>query len=178
MTKYIALLRGVNVGGRTRLKMANLVQVCESLGFHNAETYLQSGNVIFDYDVQNGSVLSKRIEKGLKDRLGLPVNVFIRTPDDFARIVASQPFKNRDRTRLHVTFLHTTPRKIGTAAITGAARGGEEFSMSRMEVYLFLPNGMGKTKLSNNFIEKTLGVPATTRNWNTVNALLDMAETK
>lgn len=158
--------------------MANLVQVCEALGFHNAETYLQSGNAVFDYDGRDASGISKRIEKGLKERLGLPVNVFIRTPDDFARIVANQLFKNRERSRLHVTFLYATPQKIGTAEITAAARGGEEFSVSDMEVYLFLPNGMGKTKLSNNFIEKTLGVPATTRNWNTVNALLEKSGTK
>ena len=178
LTKYISLLRGVNVGGSARLKMADLVQICESLGFENAETYLQSGNVIFDYDGRDASALSNRIEKALKDRLGLKVSVFIRTPSDLARIVARQPFKNRDRSRLHVTFLYANPQRDGLAAMKEAARGGEEFSMSNMEVYLFLPNGMGTTKLSNNFIEKTLGVPATTRNWNTTNALLEMARTK
>ncbi|HEX4919973.1 MAG TPA: DUF1697 domain-containing protein [Candidatus Bathyarchaeia archaeon] len=177
MTKYVALLRGVNVGGHTRLKMPDLVQVCESLGFHNAKTYLQSGNVVFDNDSRDGSSVAMQIEKRLKDHLGLQVSVFIRTPNDLARIVAGQPFKNRDRTRLHVTFLKSTPKKNREAEIRAVARGGEEFSISNLEVYLFLPNGMGKTKLSNNFIEKTLGVPATTRNWTTTNALLEMTRT-
>ena len=175
MTMYISLLRGVNVAGHAMLKMSDLVQTCESLGFRAARTYLQSGNVIFDYDGRDGSSIAERIEKGLKDRLGLQVSVFIRTLNDLSRIVASQPFKNRDRSRLHVTFLYTKARENAVEAIRAAARGGEDFSMSNLEVYLFLPNGMGKTKLSNNFIEKTLGVAATTRNWNTVTALLELA---
>lgn len=158
--------------------MPDLVQVCESLGFHNAKTYLQSGNVVFDNDGRDRSSVAIQIEKRLKDQLGLQVSVFIRTPNDLARIVASQPFKNRDRTKLHVTFLYTLPQKNREAEIRAVARGGEEFSISNLEVYLFLPNGMGKTKLSNNFIEKTFGVPATTRNWNTVNALLEIARPK
>ena len=174
MKKYVALLRGVNVGGNTRLKIADLIQLCESLKLYNAETYLQSGNVAFDYNGQDLSSIGKRIEKKLKDQLGLQVSVFIRTPEDFARIVAGQPFKDKDRTKLHVTFLYTAPHKGSTEVLKSVAIGGEEFSMSNTEVYLFLPNGMGTTKLSNNFIEKTLGVPATTRNWNTVNALLEM----
>lgn len=178
MTEFIALLRGVNVGGKTRLRMAELVALCESIGLQGVRTYLQSGNMVFDYGEKDPSALAKRIEKRLKDRLGLQVSVFIRTPNDLARIVEGQPFKNRDRSRLHVAFLYDRPQKNGTVALKAAASGGEECSMSNMEVYLFLPNGMGRTKLSNNFIEKTLGVPVTTRNWNTTNALLELVQFK
>jgi uncharacterized protein (DUF1697 family) len=170
------MLRGVNVGGSKKLKMSELCELYSSLGLEDVRTYIQSGNVVFSTSQRNTSSLVKRIENELKDHLGSEVTVFIRTPDELGKIVAKNPFIERDRTRLHITFLYDTPEETPMAKLNTARTNGEEFSVSGREVFLFLPNGMGRTKLSNNFFEKVLRVPATTRNWNTVTTLLEKAK--
>jgi uncharacterized protein (DUF1697 family) len=131
--------------------------------------------VVFSTSQRNTSDLVKRIEHELKDHLGSKVTVFIRTPNELGKIVAKNPFFERDRTRLHVTFLYDTPEEA-LPKLNAARSNGEEFSILGREVFLFLPNGMGRTKLLNSFFEKMLRVPATTRNWNTVTTPLEMAK--
>jgi uncharacterized protein (DUF1697 family) len=176
MPRFVTLLRGVNVGGSKKLKMSELSELYSSLGLEDVRTYIQSGNVVFSTSQRNTSGLVKRIQNELKDHLGSEVTVFIRTPDELGKIVAENPFLEKDRTRLHVTFLYGTPEEAPMAKLNTARSNGEEFSILGREVFLFLPNGMGRTKLSNSFFEKVLRVPATTRNWNTVISLLEMAK--
>lgn len=176
MAIFVSLLRGVNVGGHGRLKMSDLARLYASLGFTNVRTYVQSGNVVFSTESREAEKIARQIEKELKSRLDLDAVVFVRTPDDLGAIVDRNPFKKYEPNRVHVTFLSTRPNEIPTNKIDAVKARGELFSLHNREVYLFLPNGQGKTKLSNSFFEKVLGVRATTRNWNTVTALLNMAK--
>jgi uncharacterized protein (DUF1697 family) len=176
MTILVSLLRGVNVGGYKKLKMSDLAELYVSLGFTAVRTYVQSGNVVFLVDNRDIKSVAKRIEKELKTRLNLEVNVFVRTRSELAKLVDKDPFKKNEPNRVHVTFLSAKPDKIPTDKIRAVRGHGELFSIQNREVFLFLPNGQGKTKLSNSFFERILNVRATTRNWNTVTALLNMAE--
>jgi uncharacterized protein (DUF1697 family) len=176
MPSFVTLLRGVNVGGSKKLKMSELRELYSSLGLEDVRTYIQSGNVVFSTSQRNTSGLVKRVEKELKEHLGSEVVVFIRTPDELGKIVVRNPFVERDRIWLHVTLLHETPKDVPMEKLNAVRSNGEEFSVSGREIFLFLPNGMGRTKLSNSFFEKMLRVPATTRNWNTVTTLLEMSK--
>src|SRR5215467_6261164 len=109
MTILVSLLRGVNVGGRTRLKMSELAGLYEFLGFTSVRTYVQSGNVVFCADDRDPERVAKQIENALKSRLNLEVKVFIRTPGELAKLVDKNPFKKHEPNRVHVTFLFTKP---------------------------------------------------------------------
>jgi uncharacterized protein (DUF1697 family) len=155
--------------------MSELAESFTSLGFENVRTYVQSGNVVFSTSVSDASAIANKIEKELKGRFGLDVAVIVRTSNELAKIVARNPFAGNEQSKLHVTFLYTRPAHVPTERMEGVRGEDEEFAVSGMEVFLFLPNGYGRTKLSNNFFERALSVSATTRNWNTVTTLLDMA---
>lgn len=181
MPTYIALLRGVNVGGNT-LKMERIREIWSDLGFKNVRTYVQSGNVVFEAKGPP-STWSRRIEQALVPEARLPVTVVIRTAAELAKVIAGNPFlkqKDIDRSKLHVTFL--SGADLSSAATKDAVKklgaidaGADEFRILGNEVYLHCPNGYGNTKLSNNRLEKVLLLKATTRNWNTVNKLHEMA---
>ena len=170
------MLRGVNVAGHKRLKMSELAELYTSLGFVNIRTYIQSGNVVFSHTQKDESDLAHRIHGAMKTKLGLDVTVFLRTPEDLDRVVKKNPFIDNDHNRMHITFLYARPIRVPRDEIDAVAAEGEKFSILGREVCLFLPNGQGKTKLSNGFFEKIFKVPATTRNWNTVLALLELAK--
>ncbi len=157
------------------MRMSELTDFYTSLGFTSARTYIQSGNVVFDYRGGEASSLADRIELGLRDRLHVDTVVFLRTSDEFERAVGYTPLPGEDESKLHVTFLHRKPARVPIDEINDAAGEGEAFSISDREVYLSCPNGYGITKLSNSFLERVLKVPATTRNWKTVKTLNDMA---
>jgi uncharacterized protein (DUF1697 family) len=176
MPTSIALLRGVNVGGNL-LKMERLRAICSELGHRNVRTYVQSGNVVFEAT----ATLSKcaaALEKTLAGETRLPVTVILRTRDEIAKILAGNPFlkvEGIDLTKLHVTFLESAASKEALKTLAAIKAGDDEFRSAGKEIYLYCPNGYGKTKLSNNAIEKALAVRATTRNWNSVNRLYEMA---
>jgi len=176
MTTYIALLRGVNVGGN-QLKMDRLRAICASLAFENARTYLQSGNVVFDAKGSQSKV-EKALEQKLAGETRLPVRVLVLSAADLKRLIAKNPFlKNRniDRARLHVTFLTESPKPEALKRLAAVDAGSDEFRAAGTEIYLHCPNGYGRSRLSNNQIERLLALTATTRNWNTVNTLAEMA---
>jgi uncharacterized protein (DUF1697 family) len=176
MATFIVMLRGVNVGGNI-LKMDRLREVCEELGFKNVETYVQSGNIVFDSDRSAASLVTL-IEKHLAGECRLAPSVIVRTPAEFRKIIAGNPFlkvKDIDPTRLYVTFLAAGASKDASGKLSGIKAGGDRFHLAGKEIYLHCPVSYGETKLSNNAIQKTLGVTATTRNWKTVNTLLEMA---
>lgn len=176
MGKYIALLRGVNVG-RNMLKMDRLRALAAELGFKNVATYVQTGNMVFDAD-DSAAKCSSSLERKLAGETRLPVTVLVRTATELEAIIARNPFlkdKTIDRTKLHVTFLAGAATKAGLAKLKAIARDADDFRLGWQEVYVHCPNGYGKTKLSNKTFEKALATKATTRNWNTVNRLLEMA---
>ena len=176
-TSYVALLRAVNVAGKT-LKMADLREVVRSMGYADVSTYIQSGNVVFTCSRRTDAAkLGRQIEERLEQELALKTTVMVRTHQDLADIAANNPFlgQRREPSKLHVTFLADAPEADAAQLLVVPDRGPEELLLAGREVYLFYPNGYGRSKLSNTFIEKGLGVPATTRNWATVLKLRDLS---
>jgi len=179
MHTFISLLRGINVSGQKRIGMAELKRLYESLNFVNVRTYVQSGNVVFDSAKSDSSKLTALIEAQIKQSFGYTVSVFIRDAHDFQRLLGSNPFlkgRNEDPAKLHVTFLYRSPPKSALSSLEAPQAGADEFVVRNQEIFLFCPNGYGRTKLSNNFFERKLKIPATTRNWNTVTALYTLAK--
>ena len=172
--QYVSMLRGINVGGQKRVSMQTLKEGFSAIGLKEVQSYVQSGNVVFSTNEDDISKLKKQIETKIKQTIRFDVSVFLRTRADLLKIVKKSPFKQRDETKLHVTFLYERPAAVPLDELKSARVGEEEFSVSGSEIYLFCPNGYGVTKLSNSFFEKKLKVSATTRNWRTVNTLLTM----
>jgi len=176
MARFIAMLRGVNVGGNI-LKMDRLRELCDQLGFKDTRTYVQSGNLVFESDRPQAELCSL-IEKRLAGETRLPVCVILRTPAEFEKIISGNPFlkeKGIDVSKLHVTFLAKPAGKDALKNLAAIKAGQDRFRVLGKELYLHCPSGYGETKLSNNALQKALGVNATTRNWNTVNKLDEMA---
>lgn len=176
MTTFVAMLRGVNVGGNS-LKMEWLRQACEAIGLREVRTYLQSGNIVFASRLGEAR-LAQAIKSTVDAQTRLPVTVVVRSAQQFARVFADNPFARRkdvDPAKLHVTFLSGQPGRPAHARLDALAAGRDEYALNGREVYLSCPINYGETKLSNTAIEKALSVAATTRNWNTVTALLEMA---
>jgi uncharacterized protein (DUF1697 family) len=172
MKTYVALLRGVNVGGR-KVLMRDLRDVFEAFGAEDVSTYVQSGNVIFRSNEPAGRLV-EAIEERLAGDLGLDVTVLLRTPAQLAKLVAGNPFLKRKGTKptaLHVTFLSKKPAAGKVNALDPTVEAPDEFQVVGNEVYLHFPNGYGRSKLGNAWFEKQLGVRATTRNWRTVTQL-------
>jgi len=179
MPTYIAMLRGINVSGHKMIKMDALRASLGALKLSNVQTYVQSGNVVFG--VGNGSVaaLSEKIQQRILRDFGFEVPVFLRTAKELAQIVEGNPFLKEtaiDRSKLHVTFLSDASLDTASEALQPLAVKPERFHVIGREIFLYCPNGYGRTKLSNTAIEKKLSIGATTRKWKTVNTLLAMTK--
>jgi uncharacterized protein (DUF1697 family) len=177
MSVYVSMLRGINVGGQKQIRMESLRGIYEDLGLIRVRTYVQSGNVVFESTEPNKTVLAKLIESHIEQISGYNIPIFIRQTDELKRILAGNPFINDrdvDTRKLHVTFLYHVPSEPWWSEMASPRDTTDEFARSEMAIYLFCPNGYAKTKLSNGFFERRLGMPVTTRNWNTVNALYKM----
>jgi uncharacterized protein (DUF1697 family) len=175
MPVYIALLRGVNVG-QNILKMDRLRALCADLGVKNARTYVQSGNIIFEAKGSSAH-WAQALERKLAGESRLAVSVIVRTTAEMARVLVANPFlkeKGIDPAKLHVTFLQTAPARAVLDALVEPKSGSDRFKCLGQEIYLHCPDGYGRTKLTNNWFEKMLAVRSTTRNWNTVNKLVEM----
>jgi uncharacterized protein (DUF1697 family) len=174
---YIALLRGVNLGARNKVSMADLRTLVESLGAEDVTTYVQSGNVVFK-SPDSAVDLAGGIEEQIKRDLGLNVTVLMFTKAQLAKVLAGNPFVDggRDPKRLHVTFLAGAPHRDRVRRVVAKQFEPDEFHVAGLVIYLHCPNGYGRSKLSNAYLEKQLGVPATTRNWNTVTKLVELTE--
>jgi uncharacterized protein (DUF1697 family) len=176
MTRFIALLRAVNVAGSNPLKMPELKALVEGLGHDDVVTYLQSGNVVFSAD-GSADTVERELERALEAELGVKAHILVRTQAEWAKVASNNPFPTSGATKaLHVTFLAERPDSDKVSAIASDAGGTDEFRVIGREVYLRCPNGYGRSKLINSFWEKRLAVEATTRNWNTVVHLLELAE--
>jgi uncharacterized protein (DUF1697 family) len=173
---YVAMLRGINVGGQKVVKMEALRAACESAGLGNVRTYVQSGNVVFEQAEKKTRDVEVGIMDIVKKEFGFDVAVVARTGEELASVVANLPLVGKDPDLLHVTFLSEEPPSIPAERLGRAKQASEEYVIRGREIYLFCPNGYGGTKLSNTFFEGALEVSATTRNWRTVNALLAMTK--
>lgn len=176
--RYVILLKGINVGGRHKVPMADLRRICMALGGAHVRTYLQSGNVVLDVD-EVVTTLPGRISAAIANEFGhAGVHVIARTTAELAAVVDSNPFLARgcDPARLHFTF---TAGDAAAAGLDGLASVGFEpdgFAPGPGGFYVHCPDGYARTKLDNAFFERKTAQPATTRNWKTVTALLALAE--
>jgi len=170
VTRFVVLLRGVNVGGHNRLSMADLRAVLEAAGCRDVQTYVQSGNGVVDHD-GTPAELERVVAAALADR-GLPVPVMVRTGAELARVVDASPWHDLDPKRFHVAFLSGDPDPVKVAAIDHEALLPERVVVGERVLYLDYAQGAGRSR---GLDRLRLGVDATARNWRTVTALRDLA---
>jgi uncharacterized protein (DUF1697 family) len=170
----VALLRGINLGARNKVSMADLRTLFADLGAEEVVTYVQSGNVVFRSSGLRQAELARAIEKRIERDLRLRIRVLLRTKAQLGKVLGANPFAKRDPSTLHVTFLAAAPSRAAVRELEGKAFEPDEFRVVGSEVYLHCPNGYGKSKLSNAFFEQALDVAATTRNWRTVTKLAEL----
>lgn len=179
MTASIALLRAVNVGGHNIIPMADLRALCESLAWRDVKTLVQSGNVVFRCQNHDPAALSKKLAAVIEKQFGFRPEVVVRTSAELRSVVDRNPFAKRkdiDPRKLLVNFLAGSPSAEAQVKVKQIKVGPEELKIDGRELYIYYPDGFGKSKLTNTVLERTLGTPGTTRNWNTVTKLLEMAE--
>jgi uncharacterized protein (DUF1697 family) len=175
---YVALMRGINVGGRNTLPMKRLAALFTETGCTRVRTYIQSGNVVFEADPELARRLPTEIPRRIDAECGFTVPVLLRTAAELRAIVERHPFTDRaeDTKHLHVGFLADEPTGVQVDSLNPARSDVDEFRVEGSEVYLHVPGGMGRTKLTTDYFDRRLGTVMTVRNWRTVNALLEMAE--
>jgi uncharacterized protein (DUF1697 family) len=171
MPVYIALLRGVNVGGRAKVAMSDLRALLTELGFEDPRSLRNSGNLVFRGAARKPPELERALSSALQGRLGLRSDVMIRTVPEWDGVIAGNPFPDeaqRDPGHLLALFLTGTANAAAVAALQGAIVGREIVRGSGRQIYAYYPDGVGRSKLTLPAIEAALGTRATGRNWNTV----------
>ena len=171
LLEYVALLRGINVGGHKPVAMAELRDLLARLGFVDARSLLQTGNLVFRGEGRTGGRLERMLETEAAQRLGLETDFFVRTAKEWKAVVARNPFPKeaeRDPAHLVVMFLKEPPKAKDVAALRAAITRPEIVRAAGMHAYIAYPNGIGRSRLTNTLIERTLGTRGTGRNWNTV----------
>jgi uncharacterized protein (DUF1697 family) len=191
MAVLISMLRGVNLGSHNRIKMDALRALYESLKLEDPRTYVQSGNVIFRTNLfqtrlsrtklspANEAALAKKIQNAIEKSFGFSPAVILRTADEMRHTIASNPFSTRrdvESGKLLVTFLSAEPPDEALATLEGLKAHPEELHLKGRELYIYFPNGVGKTRLPWSSVEKLLKTTGTARNWNSVVKMLEIAE--
>ena len=185
MTIYIALLRGINVGGKNMIKMADLKRILETLGLSQVEIYIQSGNIIFESD-ENENTLREKIQKEIEKSYGFSIVVVLRTAVELGQIIEDCPFTkdeimqaemaNIEGESLYVSLLTQAPLQEKKDYLNSYRNENDEFQMVNRDIYLLLRHSIRNSKLANNLPK--LDVAATTRNWNTMNKLYDLVKAR
>jgi uncharacterized protein (DUF1697 family) len=173
LARYIALLRAINVGGHN-VKMERLRTLFEELGLQNVETFIASGNVIFEAPTQDSHILEERIEAHLHASLGYEVATFIRSSEELARIAGYRPFpaeEMEDAASVYVAFLPHTPGEQAARKLLALSTDMDSFHLHEREIYWLCRVRMSESPFSGGLLEKTIGLPATLRNTTTVNKL-------
>ena len=177
MTVFVALLRGINVSGQKRIRMAELQKSCEALGLTDVRSYLQSGNLVFRASQADPRKLAAALRARIAEDFGHDVGVLVFPAKELNRVAGSNPLWRQsegDETLFHATFLFQSVSAARFRHLKLPAQPGEQAVLVGRVVFLYCPHGYGRTKLNNSYFEKALGVPATTRNWRTVLALQDL----
>ncbi|MCU1234766.1 MAG: hypothetical protein JWP63_2733 [Candidatus Solibacter sp.] len=175
MTVYIALLRGINVGGNCLVKMETLRTLCGTLKLRDAKTYVQSGNVVFRAADADPVKLGRRLEDGIEKTFGHRPPVIIRTAEELRNVAARNPFAGRgeiEPSRMFVTFMASEPAADARHKVLAMRTPPEELFLDGREMFLYCPNGFSKSKLPLAKVDRVLR--GTARNWNTVSKLLEM----
>jgi uncharacterized protein (DUF1697 family) len=179
MPVLISMLRGVNVVGRNKIKMEALRALYESLGFEDPLTFIQSGNVIFRTKGKNSAALAKQIQNAIERQFGFRPEVILRTTDELRSAIAATPFprrRNLEPSKILVTFLTAEPGPDVHGTLLGLKGYPEELHLKGRELYIYFPDGVGKSKLPWSKVEKLVQTTGTARNWNSVTKMLAIAE--
>lgn len=172
MTTYILLFRGINVGGKRTIKMAELKACLAEIGLENVQTYIQSGNVVFQSDRDNHDALSADISACVGQQFGFQPSLMLLTQETLNQAIAQCPFEQsaENGKLLHFYFLANQPQSNALTKLNDVKADSESISLSERTLYLLAPDGIGRSTLVKQ-MEKRLDVSATGRNWNTVNQL-------
>ena len=170
MGTHVALLRGINVGGKHSVPMKTLVQVFEKAGATNVRTYIQSGNVVFE-----AKKAPANLDVVLEKKFKFEIPIVLRTKDELQAVTKANPWK-KDADVVHVVFLADAPTKEHIARLDPKRSPPDEFEVVGREIYLRCPNGVGKSKLTNAYFDSKLETISTLRNWRTVLALLELCD--
>jgi len=171
MTAFVSLFRGINVGGHHHVRMDDLKDMHEALGLKDVFPYIQSGNVVFTSDDADAARLRRHIEDGFEKKFGFRVEVIIRTSAELREIIDQNPFQSqpsKESKWVVVMFLAARPDATAQEDLLKTYAGPEELFFTGKEVYIYYPNGIGRSKLSNSLMEKKLKTVGTARNWNTI----------
>jgi uncharacterized protein (DUF1697 family) len=176
---YVALLRGINVGGKNKLPMKALVEMFEAAGCTDVRHFIQSGNVIFRADTAVAATLPERITAAIGEQFGFKPPVILRSVEQMDMVIANNPFitSGADESSLHVVFLAHMPTDERVAGLDTARSGTGQFVVRGQEIYLCLPQGMAETKLTNAYFDARLATISTMRNWRTTTKLRDLMKT-
>jgi uncharacterized protein (DUF1697 family) len=179
MPVFISMLRAVNLGGHNRIKMDALRALYASLKFENPQTYLQSGNVIFKTSERKLDVVAKRIQSAIEKKFACRTEIILRTTAELRTVVGKNPFAKRpdiEPSKLLIAFLASDPGDKARKALEDQKFAPEELHVAGRELYIYFPDGIGKSKLPWPRIYKILNTPGTGRNWSSVTKILEMAE--
>jgi uncharacterized protein (DUF1697 family) len=174
---YVALLRGINVGGKHKLPMKDLAAMFTAAGCADVRTYIQSGNVVFRAKAPVAKRVEAAVAAAIVKKFGFEAPVIVRSADEMAAIHKRNPFLKRasETTSLHVVFLADEPARTAVASLDPDRSPPDQFVVRGREIYLHLPNGAGRSKLTNQYFDSCLKTISSGRNWNTVTKLCEMA---
>ena len=175
MKTYIAILRGINVSGQKKVPMAELRRILADKGLVNLQTYIQSGNLVFRSSLDT-DVIVNTIKNSIQGYFGFQVPTLVIVSGDMKEVVNNNPFPEADLSKLHVTFLADSPDLQLAGSIPPSDNPNEAYLIKDRVIYVYCPDGYGRTKINNMFFEKHLKITATTRNWKTCSKLLEMAQ--
>lgn len=178
MAAYVVLLRGINIGPHKRMKMEKLRATCESLGFKNVKTYIQSGNVVCQSGKLSSAAAAKKIEAQIVKDFGFSADVIARTGDEMKHVVMGNPLLKEtgvDDSKLHVVFLSEAPAAEVIKKLEAIVQRPDKVRHKGKEIYFYFPNGVSGSSIWKHNLDRVLGISGTMRNWRTVNTLYEMA---
>lgn len=173
---HVALLRGINVAGKNKLAMQDLIAIFKAAGCTDVRTYIQSGNVVYRTGAANAKRVPALVAAAIAGAFAYRIPVVARTAAEMTAVLAANPFLKRgtDPKTLHVAFLAGVPTAAQAAALDPKRSPADRFALVGRELYLYLPNGTARSKLTNDYLDRTLGTVSTVRNWNTVQKIAAM----
>ncbi|MGE0143356.1 MAG: DUF1697 domain-containing protein [Planctomycetota bacterium] len=175
MTRHVALLRGINVGGKNKLPMKDLAAIFEASGARDIVTYIQSGNVVFTATAALARAIPTVVEDGIEQRFGFRVPMVIRSASHLAAVLAGCPFAGKPTELLHVFFLSAKPTAQVLATLDPAHSPPDEMRVVGQEIWLHCPKGLARSKFTNAWLDRKLGVVSTARNHQTLTKLVELS---